>query len=730
MGAGYNAYAAIISPKVDLTGITQAKLTFNVAYSVRSSTYDEYLKVAISTDCGKHFTSIYSKNGNNLATAPGSNTFFIPTATQWRKYSIWLNSYTGNIIELAFEDFNSGGQALYLDNINLEVSPIANFTADTNVCLNAGDSVQFSDMSNSAVLWSWTFTGGSPATSNLQSPRIAYTTPGNYPVSLTVTNSLGSDAITKTGYIHVYAAPVVNIAASPGDTICTNTNATFTATAINAGTSPQYHWLKNGLNVDSNSNIYSTNILNNNDVISCVISTNVGCVDTGSGITMAVLPLTTATLSVTASPAGNVCPGTSVTYTASTNINAADFQWQVNGANVGINNSSYTYTPLNADMVVCIATVSSGCYNVSADTSSAISMTVVANITPTISINGNSSMCPGSTATYTASTNVSGGIFQWLINGNYAGSNSNSYSYIPSNGDSIECVVGTSWGCYTSATDTSNTIVIVLDSSITPTISIGAPDSVCTGAHANYTAVSNVTGGSYQWQVNGAYVGTNSTSYTHYPVQNGDQVSCGITAPASGCYSPTAAYSPAIVMTVVPLLTPTIAINGPASAAQGSSVTIGATINSAGSSYLIIWKDNGTLLNTTTVPTITFTKGVGTEIITATITSTSSGCYDSGSSNNWSVNEYTAGIVGINPESLISIYPNPFNDEIAVKGLVIGDKVCFYDVLGRKRSRTWEIGSNSPEQLFSTKEISEGLYFLHMWNEDGSTKANVVVQKK
>ncbi|MEN6513014.1 PKD domain-containing protein [Methanoculleus sp.] len=81
----------------------------------------------------------------------------------------------------------------------------ASFTTNTTTGF-APLAVQFSDTSTgNPTAWSWTF--GDGATSDLQHPTHTYTTPGAYPVTLTVTNAEGSDIATKTDYITVSAQP-------------------------------------------------------------------------------------------------------------------------------------------------------------------------------------------------------------------------------------------------------------------------------------------------------------------------------------------------------------------------------------------------------------------------------------------------------------------------------------------------------------------------------------------
>jgi PKD repeat protein len=107
--------------------------------------------------------------------------------------------------------------------------PAANFVASaTN--LTVGGSTNFTDLSTgSPTSWSWTFTGGTPASSTTQNPsNISYAAAGTYQVSLTVTNANGSDTETKTGYIIVTAG-----GGSGCDTV-TNFPATGTPSVFNS----------------------------------------------------------------------------------------------------------------------------------------------------------------------------------------------------------------------------------------------------------------------------------------------------------------------------------------------------------------------------------------------------------------------------------------------------------------------------------------------------------------
>jgi PKD repeat protein len=86
--------------------------------------------------------------------------------------------------------------------ITVNPKPVANFSATpTSGC--APLTVVFTDLSTGdPTSWSWTFTGGDPASETGAGPHtVIYNSPGIYDVTLTVTNACGSDTETKTGYI-------------------------------------------------------------------------------------------------------------------------------------------------------------------------------------------------------------------------------------------------------------------------------------------------------------------------------------------------------------------------------------------------------------------------------------------------------------------------------------------------------------------------------------------------
>ena len=162
--------------------------------------------------------------------------------------------------------------------------------------------------------------------------------------------------------------PTVTIAASPGNAICTNSLATFTATYTGGGPTPDFQWYKNNLPVGTNSPTYSDNTLADGDIIDVVFTSAAVCATPANlqsnVITMLVADPSTPTITVLASPSDTICPGTSVTFNAWTTHGgpAPTYQWTKNGNPVGNNTGTFSDNTLaDGDVVQCTLTSSAAC---------------------------------------------------------------------------------------------------------------------------------------------------------------------------------------------------------------------------------------------------------------------------------------------------------------------------------------------------------------------------------
>jgi photosystem II stability/assembly factor-like uncharacterized protein len=111
--------------RLDLSSATTAKLKFDVAYARYDNTTFETMQVLASTNCGLSFTTLFTKSGSTLATAPDNTSLFVPSATEWRTDSVALTSYIGQSnVMIAIRNIGNWGNALYVDNINLNGVPL------------------------------------------------------------------------------------------------------------------------------------------------------------------------------------------------------------------------------------------------------------------------------------------------------------------------------------------------------------------------------------------------------------------------------------------------------------------------------------------------------------------------------------------------------------------------------------------------------------------------------
>jgi PKD repeat protein len=210
------------TPALNLTGYTSATLTFDVAYARYNATYSDTLNVVVSTDCGQTWTTAYNKGGSTLATQADQTAAF-NAPTSWRNETVDLSQFVGNnAVYVAFRNKSGWGQKLYLDNVNITgvnvtTPPTASFTSTPSNTACTGQTVQYTSTSTGfPTSYSWSFPGGTPATSTAQNPTVTYATAGSYNVSLTATNSLGSNTSNQTAYITVNTTPTLG-ATTPAD---------------------------------------------------------------------------------------------------------------------------------------------------------------------------------------------------------------------------------------------------------------------------------------------------------------------------------------------------------------------------------------------------------------------------------------------------------------------------------------------------------------------------------
>jgi photosystem II stability/assembly factor-like uncharacterized protein len=188
---------------------------------------------------------------------------------------------------------------------------------------------------------------------------------------------------------------VVNSFSAPGVTIhtndtiiCSGNSATFHATAVNDGDTPSYQWLVDEKDAGVNSTTFTTSKLNNHSQIKLILTSSALCADpvkvASNIVTISIKERESSSVSITSS-ATKICSGTGVTF-STVSINGGDapsYQWQVNGVNAGIANSSFESIALkNKDEVKVVMSSNASCLTNVTASSNTIVMQVEDPITP------------------------------------------------------------------------------------------------------------------------------------------------------------------------------------------------------------------------------------------------------------------------------------------------------------------------------------------------------------
>jgi len=417
--------------------------------------------------------------------------------------------------------------------------------------------------------------------------------------------SATSNGITMTVTPNV--TPTVSVTGSSAT--CSGSPLTFTAVPTNGGATPTYQWQKNGSSVSgATGSTYTDAALNNNDVISVVMTSSASCATTNpvtsAGTTITVTP--TGTPSVSISGNATPCANASVTFTATpTNGGTPTYQWQKNSSPIsGATGSTYTTSSLsNGDVIKVVMTSSLSCVTTNTATSNGLTITPTSNVTPSVSITGNATSCANAPVTFTATpTNGGTPTYQWQKNGSaISGATSSTYTTSSLNtNDAISVVMTSTASCTTANPVTSNTITETVTPNVIPSVSITGNATSCANAPVTFTATPT-NGGTptYQWQKNSSPIsGATGTTYTAPSLNNNDVISVVMTSTLT-CTAVNPVTSNTITETVTPTVTPSVSISGNATTCSGSSVTFTATPTNGGTPTYQWWKNNNPISGAT-----------------------------------------------------------------------------------------------------------------------------------
>lgn len=398
-------------------------------------------------------------------------------------------------------------------------------------------------------------------TSTANVGNIPLTIPANTPAGAGYLIQIVSDAPVASSQIigpFVVDVPVplsVTTTPNPGTTICAGECVTFSTNVVNGGGSPTYQWQINGANVvGSTGSTYNNCNLQNGDVVTVVVTSNLTCVSnspaTSTGQTMVVNPTVAFSASLVTNPSPFIiCAGDPIQLTANTvNGGAAPlFAWTVNGTVIpGATASAINYNGVPVAITdgtnVCVIATSSlaGCVSNSPDTICA-TVTVIAGTTPVVTITADTTeICVGGTVNFYSNV-INGGVnptYQWYIGANPvpapAGTDTAFTTSALAPGDVVTLVVSSSSNCVTVPSDTSNALTIDVLPFQTPDISILPTTGLCPGQLVTFTSTQSNGGTNpqYQWLLNDTTVLGNSSNLTINAslLQNDDTLTCVLTS--------------------------------------------------------------------------------------------------------------------------------------------------------------------------------------------------------
>jgi hypothetical protein len=344
-----------------------------------------------------------------------------------------------------------------------------------------------------------------------------------------------------------------------------------------------------------------------------------------------------------------------------------------------------------------------------------LASSTAANVSTT-SNDSDNNICSGTSVTFTAAPTNGGTTptYQWYVNGSpVSGATSNTYTTSTlTNGSTVYCIMTSSDGTVSNNPATSNTIAVTVTAPVSPGITISGDNTICSGISTTFSAAASNGGSapSYQWQVNGANVGTNSSTYTSSSLTNGSTVSCILTS-SSTCVTTSSANSNTLTMTVT-------------SSPSAATVSYSGGVLTSSSSTGNQWYLNGTAISGATSQSYTPTQNGNYTVVV-----TSNGC-PSAASN-------TQTVTGLGVEELnvyqLSVYPNPSQGEFSVSfnaSITEAYTIKVYDEVGRLVYNE-NIENQNGQYIKEVKlgEVASGIYNVTLSNGSNEVTRKVVVRK-
>ena len=410
------------------------------------------------------------------------------------------------------------------------------------------------------------------------------------------------DGNTGNAACYTEGSVVINVSATPTITgttsVCVGSTTTLVGTGTPDATSP---WSSATPSVAT---VSSTGVVTGQASGTSVVTykNSFGCTQT---TTVTVNPKP----SVSSAATNTICSGVAQSYTITSSI-PSNYVWSrplvagiTNAAVVGQTANPITETLINNTtnpVPVTYTIIPTSIVGSCVGTSFSYTVTVNPAVTPSVAIaTPTTTVCAGSSVTFTATPTNGGSTPQyvWHKNASPIVPAATGVSYTTSsiaNGDSYTVVLTSNALCASPTTATSIAVVMTVNPIVTPTSSIAASaTTICAGGNVTFTATNTKVGTSplYKWKLAGAdIVGATNATYSTTGAANNGSYSLELTSNAT-CASPSIVTSNAIVMTVNPIVTPSVSITANNSTiCTGTSITFTAAPINGGVAPTYKWK--------------------------------------------------------------------------------------------------------------------------------------------